>query len=69
MTHRRIEHLTTIRKIHDKLWNEIKFVPPSEKFNNNIGRLVIPFRRVLDGILYVLVTGLPIENASKRVRF
>ena len=30
---------------------------PPEKSNKTIGRPVVPFRRVLDGILYVLRTG------------
>ncbi len=30
---------------------------PSQKPNNTIGRPVIPFRKVLDGIVYVLRTG------------
>ena len=30
---------------------------PPEKTNNTIGRPIVPFRKVLDGILYVLRTG------------
>jgi transposase len=30
---------------------------PDEKPNNTIGRPVVPFRKVMDGILYVLRTG------------
>jgi transposase len=37
---------------------EIKLILPPEKSNNlSIGRLVVPFRKVLDAILYVLRTG------------
>lgn len=55
---RRIKYLPAIRKIPDKLWNEIKLLFPPEKANNNsIGRPIIPFKKVLDGILYVLRTG------------
>lgn len=60
MPYRRIEkvkHLPTIRKIPDELWNEIKILLPLEKPNNTIGRPIIPFRKVLDGIVYVLRTG------------
>ena len=30
---------------------------PDEKPNNTIGRPIVPFRKVMDGILYVLRTG------------
>jgi transposase len=40
----------------DELWDEIKLILPSEKTNNTIGRPAVPFRKVLDGILYVLRT-------------
>ena len=56
VTYRRIKYLPTVRKIPDKLWNEIRLVLPQEKSNNTIGRPVISFRKVLDGILYVLIT-------------
>ena len=46
-------HLPTIRHIPDDLWNEIKIILPPEKPNNTIGRPVVPFRKVLDGILYM----------------
>jgi transposase len=45
------KHLPTIRKIPDDLWDEIKLLLPT------IGRPVIPFRKVLDGIVYILRTG------------
>ena len=38
-------------------WNEIDLLLPPEKPNDTIGRPVIPFRKVLDGILYVSRTG------------
>ena len=47
---------STIRKIPDDLWNEIKLLFPSEKPNNTIGRPLIPFGKVLNGILHVLRT-------------
>jgi transposase len=47
----------TITNISDNLWNIISSTLPPEKPNKTIGRPVIPFRKVLDGILYVLRTG------------
>ena len=56
--YKRKKHLQTIRRIPDDLWEEIKLIlPPEEKSNKTIGRPVVSFRRVLDGILYVLRTG------------
>jgi hypothetical protein len=34
-----------------------KIILPPEKPNNTIEHTIVPFRRVLDGILYVLRTG------------
>lgn len=51
------KHLPTIRKIPDDLWDEIKLILPPEKSNKTVGRPVIPFRKVLDGIIYILRTG------------
>jgi transposase len=55
--YRRRKHLSPIRKIPDDLWDEIKQIIPPEKLDKTIGRPVVPFRKVLDGILYVLRTG------------
>jgi putative transposase len=49
--------LSPIRKIPDDLWDEIKIILPPEKPYKTIGRPVVPFRKVLDGILYILRTG------------
>ena len=57
MTYRKKKHLPTIRKIPDELWDEIKIILPPEKPDKTIGRPVVQFRKVLDGILYVLRTG------------
>ena len=57
MTYRKKKHLPTIRKIPDDLWDEIKIILPSKKLDKTIGRPVVPFRKVLDGILYVLRAG------------
>jgi hypothetical protein len=45
-----------MRKIPDELWDEIKIILPPEKPDKTIGRPIVPFRKVLDGILYVLRT-------------
>jgi Transposase and inactivated derivatives len=71
VSYKKVKHLSTIRKIPDKLWNEIKILLSSEKPKNTIGHPIVPFRRVLDGILYVLSTGcqwkmLPKGRTSKR---
>jgi transposase len=55
--YRQIKHLPTIRIIPDELWDEFKLLLPPEKVNKTIGRPAIPFRKVLDGILYILRTG------------
>ena len=47
----------TITNISDELWNIINSILPTEKPNKTVGRPVIPFRKVMDGILYVLRTG------------
>ena len=50
----RKKHLQTIRIVPDDLWEEIKLLLPPEKPNKTIGRPVVPFRKVLDGIVYIL---------------
>jgi transposase len=55
---RKKQHLPTIRHIPDDLWNEVKNILPAEKPIETIGRPIVPFRKVLDGVLlYVLRTG------------
>jgi putative transposase len=49
------EHVIT--NIPDGLWNKISSLLPTEKPNNTIGRPAIPFRKVLNGIAYILRTG------------
>jgi transposase len=58
-----------ITKIPDKLWDEIVSVLPKEKPDNAIGRPIVPYRKVMDGILCILRTGcqwkmLPSEYGS-----
>lgn len=57
MSYKGKKHLPTIRKIPNDLWDEIKIILPPEKPDKTIGRPVVQFRKVLDGILYVLRTG------------
>lgn len=51
------KNVSTITKISDELWDKIDDLLPDEKPKNTVGRPVVPFRKVLDGILYVLRTG------------
>ncbi len=59
----------TILNIPDELWDEIRNILPREKPSKTIGRPIVPFRKVLDGVLYILRTGcqwklLPAEYGS-----
>ena len=61
--------MSIITKISDELWDNISDLLPHEKPRYTVGRPTIPFRKVLEGILYVLRTGcqwkmLPKEFAS-----
>ncbi len=47
----------TILRIPDKLWDKIKNTLPKEKPSKTVGRPVVPYRKVVDGILYFLRTG------------
>ncbi|HEY7080827.1 MAG TPA: transposase [Nitrososphaeraceae archaeon] len=73
MAHSKVKYLPTINRISNPLWNEISLILPSEKPNNTIGRPAISFRKVLDGIQFVLRTGcqwkmLPEEYGSGSTR-
>jgi transposase len=47
-----------IFKIPDELWDEIKNILPKEKPLNTVGgRPNVRYRKVIDGILYILRTG------------
>jgi len=66
---RKRKTLGTIRRIPDDLWIEVQPLLPHEKALGTNGRPVVPFRKVLDGMLYVLRTGcqwkaLPAEYGS-----
>ncbi len=43
----------TILKIPDELWDEIKSILPKEKHPRTVGRPIVRYRKVIDGILYV----------------
>jgi len=49
-------HLPTIKRIPDKLWDEIRKVLSKEKPLKTVGRPIVKYRLVLDGVLYVLRT-------------
>jgi len=53
----RVKYLPTVKRMPDELWDAIKLILPSEKPNNTIGRPAVSYKKVLDGILYVLRTG------------
>ncbi len=55
--HQQHHVIRTIIRIPDNLWNEIKIILPDEKPENTIGRPIVPYRKVLDGIMFVLRTG------------
>ena len=48
--------MSTLTKISDKLWDKITDILPYQKPKNTIGLPAIPFRKVIDDILYVLRT-------------
>ncbi|MGC2428616.1 MAG: transposase [Nitrososphaeraceae archaeon] len=57
VAYHRIKYLPTVKRIPDELWDEIRLILPPEKPTNTIGRPAVSFRKILDGILYVLRTG------------
>ncbi len=61
---RRQRRLATIRRVPDDLWELIRPLLPPEKPAGTVGRPIVPYRTVLDGILYVLRTGCQWKMAS-----
>jgi len=66
---RKRKTLGTIRRIPNDLWMKLQPLLPKEKEPGTNGRPAVPFRKVLDGVLYVLRTGcqwkaLPAEYGS-----
>jgi transposase len=51
------KRLGTIWRIPDDLWRELEPLLPAPRSAGLPGRPQVPFRKVLDGILYVLRTG------------
>jgi len=47
----------TIIRIPDELWGMVRIILPKEKPSKTVGRPIVPFRKVLDGIMYILRTG------------
>ena len=54
--HHNNKNKPTITKVSDNLWNMISNLLPTEKPNNMVGRPVVPYRKVFNGIVYVLRT-------------
>jgi transposase len=52
----KIKHPTILR-VPDELWDKIKNILPKEKPLRTVGRPIIPYIKVIDGILHVLRTG------------
>ena len=57
--------MPTIRHIPDDLWEEFELVLPPEKPARTVGRPAVSFRKVLNGILYVLRTGCQWKKVPK----
>ena len=55
-----------ILKVYDELWDEIITVLPEEKPSKTVGRPIAPFKKALDGIMYILQDRMPVEVATKR---
>jgi transposase len=51
------KNISTITKISNEWWDNISDLFPKEKPKNTVGRPIIPFRKVMDGIIHVLRTG------------
>jgi len=49
--------LPTIWRVPDRLWQKLKPLLPPEKLAQTVGRPAVPFRTIVNGILYVLRTG------------
>jgi transposase len=62
---RKKKRLPTIKKIPDDVWNEVKDILPKEKPPKTVGRPIVRYRTVLDGILYVLRTGCQWKSLPK----
>jgi transposase len=54
--YKNISNHPAIMTIPDGLWNVFKKILPKERPSKTVGRSVVPYRKVLDGILHVLRT-------------
>ena len=61
----RKKSMPTVWHIPNDLWDEFKQILPPEKQAETVGRPAVPYRRVLDGILYVLRTGCQWKKVPK----
>jgi transposase len=52
-----VKAIPTIRRIPDDLWQVIEPLLPTVQKRSPVGRKRVPYRTVMDGILYVLQTG------------
>ncbi|HXT85339.1 MAG TPA: transposase [Verrucomicrobiae bacterium] len=52
----------------DELWNKIKIIFPKEKSLKTVGRRIVSYRKVIDGILYALRTGCQWKILPKEYR-
>jgi putative transposase len=59
--------LNTLWHIPEDLWREIEELLGPQKQPGSIGRPAVPFRKVLDGILYVLRTGCQWKAVPKQI--
>ncbi len=57
MVKQKKKRMPTIWYIPDDMWGEFKKVLPPEKKAGTVGRPAVQYRKVLDGILYLLRTG------------
>ena len=57
MQKRKSKGLPTIWRLPDQVWGELAPLLPLQKPPGTRGRPQVPFRQVVDGILYVLRTG------------
>jgi transposase len=62
---RKGKSMPTIWHIPDDLWEEFKRALPPEKKPLTVGRPAVPYRNVLNGILYVLRTGCQWKKVPK----
>jgi hypothetical protein len=50
------KYVRTITSLPDDVWNEITNILPEEKPDNTIRRPIVPYRKVLKGIIFFFRT-------------